>query len=128
MPYGRKHGLKHEKPFKCQEPRCKQTGQAFSTSDEFDRHQKSVHHIYPSTKEVSFLELPQTMAKVATPGSEAHAKATPTSIPMPAPKERQPILPADQEKEEEQQIPMPMSLLDYAYEDTFADRSMNTYL
>jgi hypothetical protein len=49
-------------------------------------------------------------------------------MPMPAPKARQPVLPADQEKEEKQQSLIPMSLLDYAHEDTFAYRSMNTYL
>tara|TARA_R110002003_G_scaffold103_7_gene8149 strand:- start:10471 stop:15027 length:4557 start_codon:yes stop_codon:yes gene_type:complete len=78
-----------------------------------------------SSPVTNFLKTPQTMAKVATPGSGAHAKATPTSMPRPAPKERQPVLPTEPEKEEEQQPLMPMSLLDYSYEDTFAALDAN---
>ncbi|KAH7402356.1 hypothetical protein DE146DRAFT_463601 [Phaeosphaeria sp. MPI-PUGE-AT-0046c] len=73
----------------------------------------------------NFLKTPQAMAKIATPSTSAHAKATPTSMPRPAPKEQQPAAPAAPEKEEELPPLMPMSLLDYSYEDTFAALDAN---
>lgn len=76
-----------------------------------------------SSPVTNFLKTPQTMAKVATP-STAHAKATPTSMPRPAPKE-QPAAAVEPEKEEEQQPLLPMSLLDYSYDDTFAALDAN---
>ncbi|KAH7076763.1 hypothetical protein BKA63DRAFT_289270 [Paraphoma chrysanthemicola] len=41
----KKHKLKHEKPFKCEEPNCKRTGLGFTTVNDLDRHKKSVHRI-----------------------------------------------------------------------------------
>ncbi|KAH7070639.1 hypothetical protein BKA63DRAFT_82093 [Paraphoma chrysanthemicola] len=78
-----------------------------------------------SSPVANFLKTPQTMAKAATPGSGAHAKATPTSMPRPAPKEPHPVPSAEPDKAEEQQPLMPMSLLDYSYEDTFAALDAN---
>lgn len=71
----------------------------------------------------NFLRTPQAMTKVATPGSGAHAKATPTSMPRPAPKEQ--VVAAPEPVKEEEQPIMPMSLLDYSYEDTFAALDAN---
>jgi hypothetical protein len=70
----------------------------------------------------NLLKTPQTMTKVATPGSGARGKATPASISKPAPmKEQAAPVPEPPVKEEEEEQPMlPMSLLDYSYEDTFA--------
>jgi hypothetical protein len=73
----------------------------------------------------NFLKTPQAMAKGATPNAGSHAKATPTSMPRPAPKEHQPVVPAEPEKEEDLQPLMPMSLFDYSYEDTFAALDAN---
>jgi len=76
-----------------------------------------------SSPVTNFLKTPQAMAKVATPSSGAHAKATPTSMPRPVPKEQAAAAP-EPAKEEEQPL-MPMSLLDYSYEDTFAALDAN---
>jgi hypothetical protein len=77
----------------------------------------------------NLLKTPQTMTKVTTPGSGARGKATPASIPKSVPKEQQMAAPEPTVKEEEQQQqqhPMlPMSLLDYSYEDTFAALDAN---
>ena len=76
----------------------------------------------------NLLKTPQAMTKVATPGSGARGKPTPASIPKSAPKEQQATAPEPVPKEEEQkpQQPMlPMSLLDYSYEDTFAALDAN---
>jgi hypothetical protein len=76
----------------------------------------------------NLLKTPQAMTKVATPGSGARGKPTPASIPKSAPKEQQVTAPEPVIKEEEQhsQQPMlPMSLLDYSYEDTFAALDAN---
>jgi hypothetical protein len=72
----------------------------------------------------NLLKTPQTMTKVATPGSGARGKATPASIPKPPPKEQQAPIPEPAMKEEEQPM-LPMSLLDYSYEDTFAALDAN---
>lgn len=77
-----------------------------------------------SSPVTNFLKTPQAMGKVTTPSTGAQAKATPTSMPRPAPKE-QPVVATEPEKEEEQQPLMPMSLLDYSYEDTFAALDAN---
>jgi hypothetical protein len=77
-----------------------------------------------SSPMTNFLKTPQAMAKVGTPGTSVHAKATPTSMPRPAPKE-QAVAAAEPEKEDELQPLMPMSLLDYSYEDTFAALDAN---
>jgi hypothetical protein len=68
-----------------------------------------------SSPVTNFLKTPQAIAKVATPSSGAHAKATPTSMPRPAPKEET-IAAPEPVKEEEQPL-LPISLLDYSYED-----------
>lgn len=39
---GRKHKLKHDKPFKCEVPGCKRT-EGFTTTNDLDRHQRSLH-------------------------------------------------------------------------------------
>jgi hypothetical protein len=70
----------------------------------------------------NLLKTPQTMAKAATPGSGARGKATPASIPKLLPKEQQAPVP---ELKEEAQPMLPMSLLDYSYEDTFAALDAN---
>jgi len=41
----RKHMLKHHKEFKCDIPGCKRENQGFSTSNDLDRHKKSVHKV-----------------------------------------------------------------------------------
>jgi hypothetical protein len=41
----RKHKLKHEKPFKCDRPKCKRRDQGFTTVNDLDRHKKSVHRV-----------------------------------------------------------------------------------
>jgi hypothetical protein len=75
---------------------------------------------------VAFLKTPQAMTKGATPNAGTQAKATPTSMPRPAPKEHQPVAAAEPEKEEEEAQPLlPMSLFDYSYEDTFAALDAN---
>ncbi|KAE8851999.1 hypothetical protein HRS9122_02286 [Pyrenophora teres f. teres] len=74
----------------------------------------------------NLLKTPQAMTKVGTPGSGARGKATPASIPKSAPKEQQVAAPEPAVKEDEEQQPMlPMSLLDYSYEDTFAALDAN---
>ena len=75
----------------------------------------------------NLLKTPQAMTKVGTPGSGARGKATPASIPKSAPKEQQVAAPepAVKEEEEQQQPMLPMSLLDYSYEDTFAALDAN---
>lgn len=77
-----------------------------------------------SSPVTNFLKTPQAMAKVGTPNAGAQAKATPTSMPRPAPKE-QPAAAPEPEKEEELQPLMPMTLLDYSFEDTFAALDAN---
>jgi hypothetical protein len=77
-----------------------------------------------SSPATTLLKTPQTMAKVATPTSGSHAKATPTSMPRPAPKDIQQPAAEPPMKEEEQPL-LPMSLLDYSYEDTFATLDAN---
>lgn len=37
--------LKHSKPFKCDIRNCKRNSQGFTTSNDLDRHKKSVHRI-----------------------------------------------------------------------------------
>jgi hypothetical protein len=78
-----------------------------------------------SSPVTNFLKTPQAMGKAPTPGTNAFTKATPTSMPRPAPKEQQPVIATEPEKEEEQQPLMPLSLLDYSYEDTFAALDAN---
>ncbi|KAI4688746.1 uncharacterized protein J4E84_004676 [Alternaria hordeiaustralica] len=76
----------------------------------------------------NLLKTPQAMTKVATPGSGARGKPTPASIPKSVPKEQQATAPEPVVQDEEQtpQQPMlPMSLLDYSYEDTFAALDAN---
>lgn len=75
----------------------------------------------------NLLKTPQTMTKVTTPGSGARGKATPASIPKSVPKEQQAAAsePAAKEEEQQQQPLLPMSLLDYSYEDTFAALDAN---
>ncbi|KAF1940248.1 hypothetical protein EJ02DRAFT_350471 [Clathrospora elynae] len=41
----KKHKLKHDKPFKCEEPGCKRAGLGFTTTNDLDRHKKCVHRI-----------------------------------------------------------------------------------
>ncbi|KAL6159510.1 hypothetical protein ACJBU6_01948 [Exserohilum turcicum] len=41
----KKHSLKHEKPFKCDAPKCRRTEVGFATVNDLDRHRKSVHSI-----------------------------------------------------------------------------------
>jgi hypothetical protein len=41
----RKHKLKHEKPYKCNWPKCKRGEQGFTTVNDLDRHKKSVHQV-----------------------------------------------------------------------------------
>lgn len=41
----RKHILRHDKPYLCDQPRCKRNGQGFTTVNDLDRHKKSVHRI-----------------------------------------------------------------------------------
>ncbi|EMD86546.1 hypothetical protein COCHEDRAFT_1207066 [Bipolaris maydis C5] len=41
----KKHQLKHEKPFKCDTPKCKRASKGFATSHDLDRHKKSVHQV-----------------------------------------------------------------------------------
>lgn len=43
--HNRKHSLKHEKPFKCDAPKCRRTEVGFATVNDLDRHRKSVHSI-----------------------------------------------------------------------------------
>ncbi|KAF1935636.1 hypothetical protein EJ02DRAFT_460202 [Clathrospora elynae] len=71
----------------------------------------------------NLLVTPQAMTKVATPGSGARGKATPAGIARAAPKEQPSAVP-EPVKEEEQPM-LPMSLLDYSYEDTFAALDAN---
>jgi hypothetical protein len=40
----RKHMLRHEKPFKCDVPGCSRN-EGFTTSNDLDRHKKSIHKI-----------------------------------------------------------------------------------
>lgn len=75
----------------------------------------------PST---NLLKTPQALAKVATPSTGAHGKATPTSMARQVTKE-QPLTVTEPLKEEDQQPLLPMSLLDYSYEDTFAALDAN---
>lgn len=42
----RKHIRRHEKPYKCEEPGCSRR-EGFSTTNDLDRHKKSVHNIAP---------------------------------------------------------------------------------
>ena len=42
----RKHLLRHEKPFICDEPDCDR-GMGFTTINDLDRHKKSIHKIMP---------------------------------------------------------------------------------
>ncbi|KAJ6284320.1 hypothetical protein J3E71DRAFT_194259 [Bipolaris maydis] len=39
------HQLQHEKPFKCDTPKCKRASEGFATSHDLDRHKKSVHQV-----------------------------------------------------------------------------------
>lgn len=41
----KKHKLKHDKPHKCDEPGCKRGDRGFTTTNDLDRHKKSVHRI-----------------------------------------------------------------------------------
>ncbi|EUC26808.1 hypothetical protein COCCADRAFT_42231 [Bipolaris zeicola 26-R-13] len=41
----KKHQLKHEKSFTCNVPKCKRASQGFTTSNDLDRHKKSVHQV-----------------------------------------------------------------------------------
>ena len=41
--------LRHEKPFKCTFEGCSRSSLGFSTRNDQDRHQKSVHKIAPTT-------------------------------------------------------------------------------
>lgn len=41
----RKHILKHDKPFKCDIPNCSRATQGFTTTNDLERHKKSVHRI-----------------------------------------------------------------------------------
>lgn len=41
----KKHMLRHLKPYKCEEPNCKRDGEGFTTSNDLERHKKSVHRI-----------------------------------------------------------------------------------
>lgn len=43
--HDRKHQIKHSKVFYCDVPRCKRRGQGFGTSNDLERHKKSVHKI-----------------------------------------------------------------------------------
>lgn len=74
----------------------------------------------PST---NLLKTPQTMAKVGTPSTGAHGKATPASIARPAPKEAATV--PEPEKEEEQQPLLPGSLLDFNFDETIAALDAN---
>jgi hypothetical protein len=76
----------------------------------------------------NLLKTPQAMTKVTTPGSGARGKPTPASIPKSVPKEQQPTAPepvVHEEEQKPQQPILPMSLLDYSYEDTFAALDAN---
>jgi hypothetical protein len=42
--------LKHKKPFKCDMPNCKRATEGFTTTNDLDRHKKSVHRIGLKTK------------------------------------------------------------------------------
>jgi hypothetical protein len=41
----RKHKIKHEKVFFCDQKGCKRRGKGFGTSNDLERHKKSVHKI-----------------------------------------------------------------------------------
>jgi len=41
----KKHVLRHSKPFTCDEPDCKRGGKGFTTTNDLERHKKSVHRI-----------------------------------------------------------------------------------
>lgn len=41
----KKHMLRHNKPWKCDYPNCRRAGKGFGTSNDLDRHRKSVHRI-----------------------------------------------------------------------------------
>ncbi|KAF2462997.1 uncharacterized protein BDR25DRAFT_116972 [Lindgomyces ingoldianus] len=41
----KKHMLKHDKPFKCDIPRCRRGNKGFTTVNDLNRHKKSVHGI-----------------------------------------------------------------------------------
>lgn len=71
----------------------------------------------PST---NLLKTPQTITKGATPQS----KATPAALARPIPKE-QPVAVPEPVLEDTQQALLPLSLLDYSYEDTFAALDAN---
>jgi hypothetical protein len=40
-----KHKIKHEKVFLCDVPGCKRRGKGFGTTNDLERHKKSVHKI-----------------------------------------------------------------------------------
>lgn len=43
LTHGRKHKLRHVKPFHCDVPNCMRAKEGFGTKNDLDRHKKSVH-------------------------------------------------------------------------------------
>ena len=76
----------------------------------------------PSTH---LLKTPQGLTKTATPSTIAQGKTSSASASKVVLKEQPPVVP-EPEKEQDQKEPLlPMSLLDYSYEDTFAALDAN---
>lgn len=80
-----------------------------------------------SSPSANLLKTPQTSGKVATPSTGAPAKATPSSIVKPAPKEPE-VPAAEPEKEEELQPLIPTSLFDFSYDDIYSVLDANAPL
>lgn len=67
----------------------------------------------------NLLKTPQAMSKGATPSTGPQGKPTLSTFARPMPKEPS-VAVVEPESEATQQVLLPMSLLDYSYEDTFA--------
>ncbi|KAL9081943.1 MAG: hypothetical protein Q9159_006884 [Coniocarpon cinnabarinum] len=48
----KKHMLRHTRPFRCQIPECTGSAEGFTTSNDLDRHNRSVHSIFPKGAKV----------------------------------------------------------------------------
>ena len=72
-----------------------------------------------SSPSTHLLKTPQTGAKVATPSTSAPAKATPSSITKPSAKETSLVAAANTQVEEDKQPFVPLSILDYSYDDVY---------
>ena len=48
----KKHMLRHIRPFRCKIPDCNGASEGFTTSNDLDRHNRSVHNIFPKNAKV----------------------------------------------------------------------------